>query len=151
MQDVIRIDLKRGVQVEKRYKKLTRAERYDVQVLGRITLESSDGKGESYICNTLNVSLSGALVETGSLIPMGSLLKYSFCMPGFTIPVNVIGEVVRGEKDDEDERKSKPRVKVQKMYRYGIIFLDMRDEDKKAMESYLIRCQNMPPQPDPGA
>lgn len=151
MQDVIRIDLKRGGQMEKRYKKLTRAERYNVQVLGRITLESNDGKGESYICNTINVSLSGALVETGSLIPMGSLLKYAFCMPGFTIPVNVIGEVVRGVKDDEDERKLKSKTKVQKLYRYGIIFLDMREEDKKAMESYLIRCQNAPLQPDPGA
>ncbi len=149
MQDVISIDLKRGAQMDKRYKKLTRAERYNVQVLGRITLESNDGKGESYICNTINVSLSGALVETGSLIPMGSLLKYAFCMPGFTIPVNVIGEVVRGERDDEDERKS--RTKSQKLYRYGIIFLDMREEDKKAMESYLIRCQNAPLQPDPGA
>lgn len=149
MQDVIRIDLKRGAQMEKRYKKLTRAERYNVQVLGRITLESNDGKGESYICNTINVSLSGALVETGSLIPMGSLLKYAFCMPGFTIPVNVIGEVVRGERDDEEERKS--RTKAQKLYRYGIIFLDMREEDKKAMESYLIRCLNAPLQPDPGA
>lgn len=151
MQNVIRIDLKRGAQMEKRYKKLTRSERYNVQVLGRITLESNDGKGESYICNTINVSLSGALVETGSLIPMGSLLKYSFCMPGFTIPVNVIGEVVRGEKEYEDERKGKSRNKVQKLYRYGIIFLDMKEEDKKAMESYLIKCQNAPLQPDPGA
>ncbi|MBI5642662.1 MAG: PilZ domain-containing protein [Deltaproteobacteria bacterium] len=137
--------------MEKRFKKLSRAQRYNVQILGKITLENNDGQGDSYICNTLNVSLSGALVETGSIIPFGALLKYSFCMPGFTIPVNVIGEVVRGEREADPEskrRQAEGAGKVQRIYRYGIIFLDMKEADKRSMEAYLMNWKTGPRMPD---
>lgn len=137
----------------KDFKKLSRASRHNLQILGKITVEK-DGASEeeSYTCNTINISLSGALVETGSVIPLGSLLKYSFCMPGFTIPVNLIGEVVRGERDSSAElpQKLKPaageyeEVEHRKINRYGIIFLDMNEKDKKAMENYFLKFDKRP-------
>lgn len=154
-----------------RFKRLSRADRYDIQILGNITLDKDGEKQESYICNTVNVSLSGALVETGSLIPVGSLLKYTFRMPGFSVPVNVIGEIVRGVRDaaqvpaagekpkgrgrkakkDEvpDGKASGDRDK--KLTRYGIIFLDMSEQDKLALEIYLVqnRKKSSFPEPDP--
>lgn len=131
--------LKEIVVMENRHKKLARADRYNLQILGRISFEKDDGEEESYICNTINISLSGALVETGSLIPLGSLLKYQFCMPGFTIPVNIIGEIVRGERDNH--LAATQVSKHQKLNRYGIIFLDMNEEDKMAMETYLMQAK----------
>lgn len=133
-----------------RFKRLSRADRYDVQILGNISLEKDGEKQESYICNTLNVSLSGALVETSSRIPVGSLLKYTFRMPGFSVPVNVIGEIVRGVRDappaDNEKPKGRGRKKKtpeavaapKKLNRYGIIFLDMSEQDKLALEIYLV-------------
>jgi len=133
-----------------RFKRLSRADRYDVQILGNISLEKDGEKQESYICNTLNVSLSGALVETSSRIPVGSLLKYTFRMPGFSVPVNVIGEIVRGVRDappaDNEKPKGRGRRKKtpeaaaapKKLNRYGIIFLDMSEQDKLALEIYLV-------------
>ena len=136
------------------FKRLSRADRFDIQILGNITIEKDGDKQESYICNTLNVSLSGALVETSSQIPVGSLLKYTFCMPGFSVPVNVIGEVVRGvraqgavaappaekagaktkgkgkggrkkTKKGDAEAAAAEAAEEKKLNRYGIIFLDM--------------------------
>ncbi len=123
--------------MKKNFKTLARADRYDLKVLGKISLEKDDGKGESYICNTINISLSGALVETGSQIPVGSLLKYSFSIPGFQIPVNIIGEVVRGDSAANllPEKTDKSR---RSLNRYGIIFLDLSEEDKKAMIDFFL-------------
>lgn len=122
--------------MKKNFKTLSRADRYDLKVLGKISLDSEDGKGESYICNTINISLSGALVETGSQIPVGSLLKYSFSIPGFQIPVNIIGEVVRGENTGGLPDKSGNARRG--LNRYGIIFLDLSEEDKKAMIDFFL-------------
>lgn len=123
--------------MKKNFKTLSRADRYDLKVLGKISLEKDDGKGESYICNTINISLSGALVETGSQIPVGSLLKYSFSIPGFQIPVNIIGEVVRGDGNVHGlpDKSDKSR---RALNRYGIIFLDLSEEDKKAMIDFFL-------------
>lgn len=124
--------------MKKNFKTLSRADRYDLKVLGKISLEKDDGKGESYICNTINISLSGALVETGSQIPMGSLLKYSFSIPGFQIPVNIIGEVVRGDGNIHGSLPDKTDKSRRSLNRYGIIFLDLSEEDKKAMIDFFL-------------
>lgn len=133
------------MEMEKNFKKLSRADRFDIQILGKITLErdNEEGELESYICNTINISLSGALVETGSPIPVGSLLKYSFCMPGFNIPVNIIGEVVRGERD-MPQAAIQPEKVHKALNRYGIIFLDMKDEDKLSLKNYLVQKRKKP-------
>jgi hypothetical protein len=123
---------------------LTRAERLDFQILGKLTLEKSAGPGESFLCNTLNISTSGALVETGSMIPIGSFLKYSVSFPGFRT-FEIIGEVVRGERKDVSNRREKPQgaqdSEPRKLIRYGIMFLDLKEEDRKAIEDFFIQTR----------
>jgi|GEM_PF-3141469 hypothetical protein len=125
---------------------LTRAERLELQILGKLTLEKSAGPGESFLCNTLNISTSGALVETGSMIPIGSFLKYSVSFPGFNRTFEIIGEVVRGERKAATNRREKPALGVQdseprKLIRYGIMFLDLKEEDRKAIEDFFIQTR----------
>lgn len=134
--------------MKKNFKTLSRADRYDLKVLGKISLEKDDGKGESYICNTINISLSGALVETGSQIPLGSLLKYSFSIPGFQIPVNIIGEVVRGDGNVQGSLPDKTDKSRRSLNRYGIIFLDLSEEDKKAMIDFFLSNKGGPDNKD---
>lgn len=137
-----------------RFTELTRAERIELQILGKLTLEKSAGPGESFLCNTLNISTSGALVETGSMIPIGSLLKYSVNFPGFERNFDIMGEVVRGERKTVPSRRdrvqqapaeSEPR----KLIRYGIMFLDLKEEDRKAIEVFFIQARFGGPR-DPG-
>lgn len=127
-----------------RFTELTRAERLELQILGKLTLEKSAGPGESFLCNTLNISTSGALIETGSMIPIGSLLKYSVNFPGFERNFDIMGEVVRGERkggsmkrDRAVAAESEPR----KLIRYGIMFLDLKEEDRKAIEGFFMQAR----------
>lgn len=129
----------------KQYKKLTRSERHSIQILAKLTLETGEGRGESYICNTINISTSGALVETGVIIAAGSLLKYSCCIPGITNPLNITGEVVRGERlEGFNDCKAKGD---SSLHRFGIMFLDMDEDGRQALESYFIdNSRKRPPQ-----
>lgn len=128
----------------KKFAELTRAERLEIQILGKLTLEKSAGPGESFLCNTLNISTSGALVETGSMIPIGSLLKYSVSFPGFDRTFDIIGEVVRGERrpgsQGKDRQTQSADAEPRKLIRYGIMFLDLKDDDRKAIEGYFIEA-----------
>lgn len=124
----------------KRFAELARADRLEVQILGKLTMERSAGPGDSFLCNTLNISTSGALVETGSMIPIGSLLKYSVSFPGSARTFDIMGEVVRGERRPQLTGRERPLpsdAEPRKLIRYGIMFLDLRDDDRKAIESYF--------------
>lgn len=127
-----------------RFTELTRAERLELQILGKLTLEKSAGPGESFLCNTLNISISGALVETGSMIPVGSLLKYSVSLPGFDRSFDIMGEVVRGERKAApagSQSQAADEAKSRKLIRYGIMFLDLGEEDRKAIEGFFIQAR----------
>lgn len=128
-----------------RFTELTRAERLELQILGKLTLEKSAGPGESFLCNTLNISTSGALVETGSMIPIGSLLKYSVSFPGFDRSFDIMGEVVRGERKGilarSDRAQQGAGEEARKLIRYGIMFLDLKEEDRKAIEGFFIQAR----------
>lgn len=126
-----------------KYKELSRADRFELQILARLTIEENGGGGETYLCNTLNISLSGALVETGSMIPIGSLLRYSFSVPGVNRTVEITGEVVRGERNSFAAHKGRPDgeaelANARKLIKYGIMFLDMKDDDRNVIEGYLM-------------
>lgn len=130
--------------MEKDGKQFTRAVRYALQLLGRITLERPrHGEKDSFLCNTLNISLTGAFVETGAALPLGALLKYTFSLPGFKIPLNVTGEIVRTEccrPERLQELPGKKFASVQRRFnRYGIMFLDLREDDRRAMENFLLQ------------
>jgi len=72
-----------------------RAERHRVQVIGRLIVEKGGGERGTCLCNTLNMSLSGALVEASSPIEVGSVLNYAFSLPGVKSLIEVTGEVIR--------------------------------------------------------
>lgn len=128
----------------KKFTELARAERLDIQILGKLTLEKSAGPGESFLCNTLNISTSGALVETGSMIPIGSLLKYSVSFPGLERTFDIIGEVVRGERrpgaPGKDRQVQGADSEPRKLIRYGIMFLDLKDDDRRVIEGYFTQA-----------
>ncbi len=125
--------------MEKKFTELSRAERVELQILGKLTIEKSAGPSESFLCNTLNISTSGALVETGSMISIGSLLRYSVSFPGFDRTFDITGEVVRGERKEKaaSDFDSEPRKRI----RYGIMFLDLSEDDRKAIESFFLQTR----------
>ncbi|HEY4708143.1 MAG TPA: PilZ domain-containing protein [Thermodesulfobacteriota bacterium] len=119
-------------------KELLRADRFELQILGRLKLEGSTAPAESCLCNTINISTTGALVETGFVVPLGALIKYSFTLPGTEKSLEVTGEVVRGEASAESPRRVRPGIETpRKLQRYGIMFLDLTDSDRKAIEEFL--------------
>ncbi|HLC19006.1 MAG TPA: PilZ domain-containing protein [Thermodesulfobacteriota bacterium] len=127
--------------MEKGLNSVKRSERYGVKILGNIVLESTHSE-RAYLGDTLNLSLSGALIETGHDMPVGTLFKYSFRIPGEKNALDIMSEVVRkagpGEKAVKDafpeglERKN--------MNLYGIRFLDVKKEELSAIECFL--CKN---------
>jgi len=113
-----------------------RLKRYHVKVLGNAVLEK-DGLEESFLSNTLNISLSGALIETSHLMPMGALLRYRFKVPGVSKTFNLLAEVVRSENETLSTRQNRadraaPRI-------YGIRFIDLTDKDRADIACYLFQ------------
>lgn len=125
-----------------------RLKRYQVKVLGNAVLEK-EGQEETFLTNTLNISLSGALIETSRPIPLGSLLHYNFHVPGVKKTFNLLAEVVRhdgpepeGEKGGCHGRKKAPKPTGQQralMQLYGIRFLDLTDKDRSEIACYLFQ------------
>lgn len=128
----------------RKFTELARAERLDTQILGRLSLEKGSGPAETFLCNTINISTSGALVETGSMIPVGSLIRYTVSLPGSDRAFEITGEVVRGERRPQQPpgarqlqaADSEPR----KLIRYGIMFLDLKEEDRRAIDVYYAHA-----------
>jgi len=118
-----------------------RAERHRVQVIGRLIVEKGGGERGTCLCNTLNMSLSGALVEASSPIEVGSVLNYAFSLPGVKSLIEVTGEVIRkggpissAPGAGEETAGLDPR---EPMTCYGIKFLDMKEVDRKALRRFL--------------
>ena len=135
------------IQIERKMKNLSRADRHEQQIIGKISLDiTGDVTGttkldnaEPFLCNMVNMSLSGALVETGTIMTVGSLMKYSFRIPGMGSTVNVLAEVVRLDGTDGREAVKKVAVagKREKLKIYGIRFLDLNDIDRSSIQGYL--------------
>jgi hypothetical protein len=135
-------------------KESSRARRTELKILGRLTLDtpgaaSGAGTGESYLCNIINMSLTGALVECGHTMPVGSLVNYSFRMPGGEATIKVLAEVVRRERGsarylldegspgEEGPQYTPPSPSREGINLYGIRFLDLKDNVRGALKSYL--------------
>jgi len=122
-----------------------RLQRYQVKVLGNAVLEKK-GVEESFFSNTLNISLSGALIETSHLMPLGSLLRYCFHFPGVDKTFKLLAEVVRHdgqETDGNDGSVKKPPLQNPSLHRaalqlYGIKFLDLTEQDRAEIACYLF-------------
>ena len=121
-----------------------RLRRYQVKVLGNAVLEK-DGAEESFLSNTINISLSGALIETGHELPLGSILRYCFKIPGVSRTFNILAEVVRCENsgtpgvlEGQDPARQSNREKHH-LQLYGIRFLDLSEEDRADIACYLFQ------------
>ena len=135
------------IQMEKKIKSLSRADRHEQQIIGKISLditghitgEAGPDNSKPFLCNMVNMSLSGALVETGTTLEVGSLMKYSFRIPEVDSTVNVIAEVVRLDGTDGDGMTKKAAVtgKRERLKVYGIRFLDLNDVDRSSIQGYL--------------
>ncbi|MFQ5441950.1 MAG: PilZ domain-containing protein [Thermodesulfobacteriota bacterium] len=131
--------------MEKRLDTDSRAERYDLRILGSIVLENPGMGEEKFLGNTVNISLSGALVETGREFPVGSLMKYRFNIPGVEKTFNLTAEVVRkAAYSDSGVERGGAEADAngpdrQHLNLYGIRFLDMNGEDRSAIAGYLFK------------
>ncbi len=118
-----------------------RLKRYHVKVLGNAVLEK-EGVEETFLSNTLNISLSGALIETSHPMPLGSLLRYNFHVPGVKKTFNLLAEVVRRDGPEPEAEKGGQNASGQQralLQLYGIRFLDLTDEDRAEIAGYLFQ------------
>lgn len=105
------------------------AMRRDIRILARIGVEGVKGvSSESFLGNTVNISSSGVLIETSHVFTIGENVSCSFFLPGNSAPINAEGDVVRTANGSQAG-----------MNYYGIRFIDIKEEDKLAIESYAKR------------
>ncbi|HBR17719.1 MAG: hypothetical protein A3G39_08160 [Deltaproteobacteria bacterium RIFCSPLOWO2_12_FULL_43_16] len=105
------------------------AMRRDIRILARIGVEGVKGvSSESFLGNTVNISSSGVLIETSHVFTIGENVSCSFFLPGNSTPINAEGDVVRKANGSQAG-----------MNYYGIRFIDIKEEDKLAIESYAKR------------
>ncbi len=128
-------------------KNLNRAERHDLKIIGEINSTPQTGTAtRPFLCNTINMSLTGALVETSQLLSLGALLDYSFRLPGAEDRVKVLAEIVRSEpaatetatfeQNGVSEVRQNPRRHALGLY--GIRFLEIKESDVSAIKSFLL-------------
>ncbi len=139
--------------MQKNLEPIPRSARHQVQVIGRLTVDAGGGQTLSCLCNTLNMSLSGVLVETGTELSVGSVLSYSFSLPGVKRVIEITGEVMRrsisikpgngvtiegGAEAGGNEVVKNHGASTDRTHWYGIKFLDMMDEDRVDIERFLL-------------
>ena len=124
---------------------LNRAERHDLKIIGEINSTPQTGTAtRPFLCNTLNMSLTGALVETSQLLPLGALLDYSFRLPGAGEQVKVLAEIVRSEPAATVTRAggrgevAQQNLRRQTLGLYGIRFLEIKESDVAAIKNFLL-------------
>jgi hypothetical protein len=122
---------------------LNRAERRDLKIIGEINSTPQTGTAtRPFLCNTLNMSLSGALVETSQLLSLGALLDYSFRLPGAGEQVKVLAEIVRSEPAATEAltggRGAQQNLRRQSLGLYGIHFLEIKESDVAAIKNFLL-------------
>jgi len=101
----------------------------NVSVEGSIT-------SNHFVCNTLDISLEGMLIETMQIFKPGDQLSCSFFLPDLT-QVRVTGEIVR---------TIQPASGVEANW-YGVHFLDLAPEAEKALEAFIDTNAAAPPRP----
>jgi hypothetical protein len=120
-----------------------RAERHDLKIIGEINSTPQTGTAtRPFLCNTLNMSLTGALVETSQLLSLGALLDYSFRLPGGEGRVKVLAEIVRSEpaapEPDGESAEARQQPRRHTLGLYGIRFLEIKESDIKAIKNFLL-------------
>ncbi|MEK6725042.1 MAG: response regulator [Deltaproteobacteria bacterium] len=103
------------------------AMRANVRVFVRLRVEGTAGdSSDLFIGTTLNISSSGFLIETGHIFTLGDTVSLSLVIPDSAAQIYAKGEVVR-----------KTDVAQPKMNYYGINLIDIKEEDRQAIEAYV--------------
>jgi len=103
------------------------AMRANTRIFVRLRVEGTAGdSSELFIGTTLNISSSGFLIETGRIFTLGDIISLSLAIPDSAVRIDTKGEVVRKAVGD-----------LPKMNYYGINLIDIKDEDKQAIEAYV--------------
>ncbi|MBI3397970.1 MAG: response regulator [Deltaproteobacteria bacterium] len=104
--------------------------RCDIRILAKIGVErmTKGVASESFLGNTVNISRGGILIETSHGLNVEEIVFCSFVIPGNSTPINASGKVVRMLNDSQHGAN-----------RLGIKFLDMKEEDKWTIDSYVKR------------
>ena len=80
---------------------------------------------DSFLCRTLNVSVSGMLVETDRLLSVGTSLACQFSLPNAK-KIRAACRVVRSVELTPGEE-----------YQYGLIFADISESDRQTVDEYV--------------
>jgi CheY-like chemotaxis protein len=99
----------------------------NVSVKGKVT-------GNHFVCNTLDISLEGMLIETTQIFNMGDPLSCSFFLPDMT-QIRITGEIVRTVQ---------PAHGVEANW-YGVRFLDLAPDAEMALEAFIDTNAATPP------
>jgi len=104
--------------------------RLNISCLAKYSVEGV-AKRVSTLTNLINVSEGGALVVTFDvqLVPK-TKVELQFQIPSFSRPVVVQGEVVQ----------SHPKKK--NVYQAGVRFLNLKEEDRQGLRSFISRATN---------
>ncbi len=99
-------------------------ERKDLRVLIKARVIGSFGQ-EPFFGSTCNVSVSGLLLETEKILARGDEISTSFFIPDIE-RITARGLVVRV-------------VRQERMFHYGIRFLNLQERDKRTIDDYISR------------
>jgi CheY-like chemotaxis protein len=97
-------------------------ERKSYRVILKVTVNGKD-RSESFFCSSRNISTTGMLIETAKLLMKGDRLTCSFFLPN-SDRITCAGEIVRS-------------VQEEKGYQYGIRYIDLLEECRSAIESFI--------------
>jgi len=93
------------------------------RVLMKVSVQGKD-KIESFFCSSVNISISGLLIETNKVLNEGDIILCSFFLPGAN---NVVtgAEIMRVVKSNGGPDK------------YGIRFTEMDQKSRSALEAFV--------------
>ncbi len=103
--------------------------RESVRILTKLTVNAKMEK-ESFIGNTVDISVRGILLETEKQMDIGSAVKCEFSIPGATTEIMVTGNITR-----------KTDGRVPPIKRYGIKFVDLDHRSEMSIEKYVFKEQ----------
>jgi DNA-binding response OmpR family regulator len=95
------------------------------RVLLNVAVEGSIDTG-SFVCNSLDISLDGMLIETAQILNRGDRLSCSFFLPDMT-QIQVTGEIVR---------TIQPAPGVDANW-YGVHFVSLSPDAEKSLEAFI--------------
>jgi hypothetical protein len=107
------------------------APRAELRVLVKLELELLDAGNQRIVAQTEDISISGMLVASPRLAPVGSRAAFAITLPGDPDPILGEAEVARHTDPGADRVKG-----------MGLKFMSFRNNGKERMQRYLDAKNN---------